>query len=300
MSNIEWTEETWNPILGCTKISPGCQQCYAVDQAYRNWEMAKALPKEKRGRLAYYEDLTQKTKWGSKEWTGILKFVPEALQIPLKRKKPQTYFVNSMSDMFHERCRNEWIQKIFDVIRKTPQHTYQILTKRPSEMIGFIDFYGIDVLSNVWLGTSIENQKAVSERALPLFRCHNRGWKTFYSCEPLLEQVELYLNHEKVDWVIVGGESGNHARECKTNWIADIVEQCRLTKTPVFVKQMGANVFSEDGIPLKLKNKKGGDILEFPKHLQIREMPEYASEAMKISLANTIKWDSTYRKLAES
>lgn len=290
MSNIEWTGETWNPILGCTKISPGCQQCYAVDQAYRNWEMAKALPEEKRGRLAYYEDLTQKTKWGSKEWTGILKFVPEALEIPLKRCKPQTYFVNSMSDMFHKRVQWGWINKIFEVMEKTPQHTYQILTKRPDNMLYYISqFNGVnsDVLPNVWLGTSIENQKAVTDRALHLHKAHNRGWKTFYSCEPLLEQVELYLKHEKVDWVIVGGESGHNARKCKINWITDIVEQCKLTKTPVFVKQMGANVFSEDDIPLKLKNKKGGDILEFPKHLQIREVPLFLSEAIKRKLAES-------------
>lgn len=91
MSNIEWTGETWNPILGCSKISPGCQSCYAVDQAYRNWEMAKALPEDKRGRLAYYQDLTQKTKWGSREWTGLIKFVPEALDI-LKKEKATDIF----------------------------------------------------------------------------------------------------------------------------------------------------------------------------------------------------------------
>lgn len=280
MSNIEWTGETWNPILGCSKISPGCQSCYAVDQAYRNWEMAKALPEDKRGRLAYYQDLTQKTKWGSREWTGLIKFVPEALDIPLKRKKPQTYFVNSMSDMFHDRVEDNWLAQIFQVMKDTPQHTYQILTKRPDRMLDWL--HGRSPLSNVWLGVTVENQQTANERGYRLSLLNDKGWITFYSCEPLLESVNLDIKQFPVSWVIVGGESGFNSRPCHTEWLLDIVEQCQVNKVPVFVKQLGANPFQE-GVSVKhfldKKDKKGGDINSFPSKLQIREFPKVLATA---------------------
>ena len=124
--------------------------------------MAMAMPKEKRGRLAYYEGLTHDGI--SKDWTGEVVFVPEALEIPLKRKKPQTYFVNSMSDMFHQRVEEEWLDKIFEVIAKTPQHTYQILTKRPKRMAEYLYQSYISPLKNVWVGATIENQRTADLR----------------------------------------------------------------------------------------------------------------------------------------
>lgn len=273
MSNIEWTGQTWNPILGCTKISAGCRNCYAIDQAYRNWEMAKALPEEKRGRLAYYEDLTQKTKWGSKEWTGLLKFVPEALEIPLKRKKPQTYFVNSMSDLFHPSVQWEWINRIFEIMEKTP-HTYQILTKRTDIMFYYISqFNGVNnVLSNVWLGSTIEHQDCIDDRIPILAKLNKRGWTTFYSCEPLLESVDLHIPDYPVSWVITGGESGPNSSPCHYEWLLYIVEQCRETNTPVFVKQLGANYYRE-GMKISTKGK-GGELNDLPTELQVREFPK--------------------------
>lgn len=289
MSNIEWTGETWNPILGCSKISAGCRKCYAINQAYRNWEMAKALPENKRGRLAYYEGLTSKNEHGI-DWSGKVVFVPEALEIPLKRKKPQTYFVNSMSDMFHDEVDSDWIDAIWDVMERTPQHTYQILTKRPENMKSRLK--GTEPLPNVWLGVSVENQKAADER-IPLL-LDTPAAVRFLSCEPLLEKVDLTkcgdadysinaLNGQEsygisrrkgiypgIDWVIVGGESGGNSRPCNVDWLEEIVDQCLAGDVSIFVKQMGANPI---GLETKLTDKKGGILEEFPESLQYRQMP---------------------------
>jgi protein gp37 len=134
MSNIEWTSKTWNPIVGCSRVSAGCQNCYAINQAYRNAAMGAKL--DNPGRLAYYEGLTEK-RGNRVEWTGKVAFVPEALEIPLKTKKPTTWFVNSMSDLFHESVTDEQLDQIFAVIALTPQHTYQVLTKRPERMLEY-------------------------------------------------------------------------------------------------------------------------------------------------------------------
>lgn len=235
MSNIEWTEQTWNVIIGCSKISDGCRNCYAINQAYRNNAIAQQIDPNSRGRLGYYQGLTEKR--GNRiEWTGQIAFVEEALDIPLKRKKPTIYFVNSMGDLFHEDVTESQLDRVFAVMAQTPQHTYQVLTKRPMSMLDYIQT--IDKpLSNVWLGTSLENQKTVSDRTQHLYKIHNRGWKTFYSCEPLLEEIELYLNHEAVDWVICGAESGHGARPFDENWARSLRDQCVATNTPFFYKQ---------------------------------------------------------------
>lgn len=263
VSNIEWTGQTWNPIVGCSKVSQGCRNCYAINQAYRNWAIGEKMPEEKRGRLVYYEGLTGKH--GDRvEWTGEVKFVPEALEIPLKRKKPETYFVNSMSDLFHESVEYKWLAKILEVCSQTPQHTYQVLTKRPERMKQLMrEFYGatgLKPLSNVWLGVTVENQKAANERIGHLLK--TPAAVRFLSCEPLLEQVILHEEYlHCLDWVIVGGESGKNCRPCDQDWIQSIVDQCIETKTPVFVKQLG-------GYP-----DKRHDFEKFPESLKYRQMP---------------------------
>jgi protein gp37 len=277
MSKIEWTGDTWNVIIGCSKISPGCTNCYAIDQAYRNWEMARALPEENRGRLAYYDGLTKIAHDKKRQWTGKVVFVPEALEIPLKRKKPQIYFVNSMSDLFHERVKNEWIDEIFKVMEQTPQHTYQILTKRPDRMLDYIlstyqTYQGVSTpVRNIWLGSSIEHQDCLDDRIPALTKLNKRGWTTFYSCEPLLESVDLHIPEYPVSWVIAGGESGHGARPCHYEWLLNVVEQCQVTNTPVFVKQLGSNYWQE-GTRIKVA-KKGGDFESLPSKLQIRQFP---------------------------
>lgn len=279
MSKIEWTEQTWNPIVGCSKVSAGCQNCYAISQAYRNEAIGQKM--ENPGRLAYYEGLTE-NRSDRVEWTGLVRFVPEALEIPLKRKKPTTWFVNSMSDLFHESVSLDELFKIASVMLATPQHRYQILTKRPERMAdvwaevvdwlqGAVDATSItptriNPLPNVWLGVTAENQKAVSDRAGFLHQIRGQGWKTFYSCEPLLEKVNLHLDRQPVDWVIVGGESGNKARPCKVVHVRSVVRQCKNANVPVFVKQLGSNADC-------LVSGKGSNIEEFPEDLRVRQVP---------------------------
>lgn len=284
MSNIEWTGQTWNPIIGCSKISEGCRNCYAISQAYRNLMMVRGIPEEKRGRLAYYEGLTK----SMSEWSGKVVFVPEALEIPLKRKKPTTYFVNSMSDLFHDKVKDEWLDQIFAVMALTPQHTYQILTKRPERMKEYLS--NRSILPNVWFGVSVENQKAADER-IPLL-LQTPAAIRFLSCEPLLGIVDLSrwlpiqleedgwdhclasFSPPTFDWVLIGGESGYNARPCNLEWIEEIVEQCLAGDVAVFVKQLGSN---PQGINFKLSKKKGGDFNQFPASIQFREMPKNRS-----------------------
>ncbi len=317
MTTIEWTDETWNVFVGCSKISEGCRNCYATKQAYRNSAIAQSMPHP--GRMRYYEGLTQKNE-KLVDWTGEVRFVPEALETPMNWKKPRRIFVNSMSDLFHESIPFEQIDQVFAVMSLTLRHTYQILTKRPEQMLEYlpnaknrIRIAAIDLgrekgvdpteiescqwdwpLPNVWVGATVENQKAVENRARPLYKLHNMSWKTFYSVEPLLEEVELYLNHERVDWVIVGGESGSQARPFDLDWGRSLIQQCKDAGVPIFVKQLGANcvgtttgggiligkkaifhqvVFGNGGWT-RLSDPKGANMEEWPKDLRIREFPK--------------------------
>lgn len=201
MTSIEWTGKTWNPLVGCSKISEGCRNCYAINQAYRNAAMAEKMPNP--GRLAYYDGLTEK-RGDRVEWTGKVNFVPEALEIPIKTRKPTTWFVNSMSDLLHESVTFEQLFRIATVMLQTPQHTYQILTKRPERFWLWSDVLktlqdsingamenpiSVNPLSNVWLGVTVENQKAADDR-IPLL-LQTPAAVRFLSCEPLLEKIDL-------------------------------------------------------------------------------------------------------------
>ena len=211
-SKIEWTEQTWNPTVGCTKISAGCKHCYAETMAHRLQSMG----------TPGYENGFQLTT------------LPQRLNDPLLRNKPTTYFVNSMSDLFHDRISDEYIEKVFDVINKTPRHTYQILTKRAARMARF--FKNREVPKNAWLGVSVENKKHGVPRINHLRKvpAHIR----FLSVEPLLEDVgELDLTD--IHWVIVGGESGAKARPMKPEWADSVREQCEEQDVAFFFKQWG-------------------------------------------------------------
>lgn len=215
MSKIQWTEETWNPIAGCSKKSDGCRNCYAIPMAHRLEAMAIGLDNQGKnsGRIANYKGLTEK-RGDRLEWTGAVRFIPEALQIPLKRKKPTIYFVNSMSDIGHDLVQDEWLDQIFAVMALTPQHQYQILTKRPERLVKYlcsdidcdnrIEAWGSagfeltgeyerfeEPLKNVWIGISAENQKAWNERSPFLNAIARIGWKTMISFEPLLEAINI-------------------------------------------------------------------------------------------------------------
>lgn len=211
-SRIEWTEQTWNPTVGCTKISPGCKNCYAETMARRLQAMG----------MRGYENGFRLT------------LMPERLSEPLERRKPTVYFVNSMSDLFHEKVPFDYIRQVFDVMTQAPQHTFQVLTKRAERMAEFCA--GISVPPNVWLGVSVENRKYGVPRISEL-REIEAGVR-FLSIEPLLEhlgEIDLIGIH----WAIVGGESGPKARPMKREWVDSIKQQCDQAGVAFFFKQWG-------------------------------------------------------------
>ena len=229
-SSIEWTEQTWNPTTGCTKISPGCQNCYAETMARR----LKAM-----GVKGYENGFT-------------LTLQPKRLKEPSKRKKPTIYFVNSMSDLFHEDIPDEYVWKVFNVIERTPKHTFQILTKRTDRMVRLLN--GYELPPNVWLGVTVEDKKYGITRIDKLREV--KAFVCFLSIEPLLEDLGD-LDLEKIDWVIVGGESGPKARPMKPNWVKRIKQQCEEHNISFFFKQWGG--WGPDG--KKRAKKKNGRTL---------------------------------------
>ncbi len=211
-TSIEWTEQTWNPTVGCSKVSDGCANCYAEVMARR----LKAM------RVRGYEN-------------GFhLTLLPRRLDEPIRRKQPTIYFVNSMSDVFHERIPDRYILDILAVIRQSPQHTFQILTKRAERMAEF--FQGQSPPHNAWLGVTVENRTQGLPRLEYLRRISS--CVRFVSVEPLLEDLGV-VNLTGIHWVIVGGESGPKARPMKREWILNIKSQCDAQKIAFFFKQWG-------------------------------------------------------------
>lgn len=222
-TKIEWTDKTWNPITGCTKISAGCAHCYAEMMAHRLKAMGVA-----------------------KYANGFIPTIHEdALKEPIKWKKPHMIFVCSMADLFHEEIPFEFIDKVMDTIECTPQHKYQILTKRAERMIQF--FSQKKIPTNVWLGVTVEDNAAKSR--IELLKKIEPSVR-FLSCEPLLEDLG-YLDLSGIDWVIVGGESGVQARQMKKEWVNSIMHQAKQQNVAFFFKQWGS--WGEDGIK---RNKK--------------------------------------------
>lgn len=211
-TQIEWTEQTWNPTTGCTKVSAGCKHCYAEVMAKRLKAMAA------NGYANGFE----------------LSLMPDRLLQPLKRKKPTTYFVNSMSDLFHENVPFDFIDKVFETIKQTPQHKYQILTKRENQLLKY--FKNREVPDNVWLGVSVENIKEGLPRIDVLRKISAKT--RFLSIEPLLEDIGK-VDFSNIHWVIVGGESGSKARKMKKTWVENIQKQCDEQNIAFFFKQWG-------------------------------------------------------------
>ena len=227
-SKIEWTEQTWNPTTGCTKVSPGCEHCYAEVMANR----LKAMG------VNGYENGFKVT------------LQPHRLQEPLQRKKPTVYFVNSMSDLFHEMIPSSYIKSVFDVIENSPWHTYQILTKRADRMADMMQ--DINIPPNAWMGVTVENIKHGLPR-IDLLRKVNAPVR-FLSIEPLLENLGT-INLTGVHWAIVCGESGPKARPMKAEWVNNIKKQCKESHVPFFFKQWGG--WGADGVkrPKKLNGR---------------------------------------------
>jgi protein gp37 len=222
---IEWTDATWNPVAGCSVVSKGCTNCYAMALARRLEAMG--LPK--------YKGLTRLS--GKRSvWNGVVREDHEALCIPHGWKKPRTIFVNSMSDLFHELVSDRFIEAVWHVMRNTPRHQYQILTKRPERMASFVKWREPSILPNVWLGTSVENAEVVER--IRLLRSVPAAIR-FVSFEPLIGPVGN-VDLTGIHWAIVGGESGRGARPINEEWIDAIYEQCAASDTAFFFKQWGA------------------------------------------------------------
>ncbi len=210
-SSIEWTESTWNPVTGCTKISPGCRHCYAERMAKRLQAMGQ--PNYTRGfELSLHE---------------------KAMELPLVWKKPQTIFVNSMSDLFHEDVPAEFIQRVFRIMKQAHWHRFQILTKRTDRLLELN--HRLSWNFNIWMGVSVENQE-YTYRVDHLLKVG--AIIKFISFEPLLGPI-LGLNLRGINWVIVGGESGHRARPMDATWAVSLRNQCQRTKVPFFFKQWG-------------------------------------------------------------
>ena len=213
MSNtkIEWTESTWNPVTGCTKVSPGCANCYAERMARRLQAMGQ--PNYRNGfRVTLHE---------------------HALDIPLRWKKSQMIFVNSMSDLFHKAVPVSFIRKVFDTMHRADHHQYQVLTKR-AERLAQVSGQ-LHWAPNIWMGVTVESAKHVDR--IDSLRSSGADVK-FLSLEPLLSALPG-LNLDGIDWVIVGGESGPGARPMQASWVTDIRDQCRSAGVPFFFKQWG-------------------------------------------------------------
>ena len=223
-SSIEWTEQTWNPTTGCTKVSPGCKHCYAETMAHRLQAM---------GASGY-------------EQCFSLSLHPERLLQPLKRKKPTTYFVNSMSDLFHRDIPDDFLDQVMDVIRQTPQHTYQILTKRADRLPLY--FTKRACPRNIWLGVSVEDRHYGLPRIDHLRQVDAQI--RFLSIEPLLEDLGP-IDLEGIHWVIVGGESGHKARPMRSEWVENIQHQVEDAEVLFFFKQWGT--WGADGIKRRKK-----------------------------------------------
>ncbi|HSH41626.1 MAG TPA: phage Gp37/Gp68 family protein [Arenicellales bacterium] len=263
-SHIEWTEATWNPVTGCTKVSQGCKHCYAE----RDWKRLAANPTAR----AYF----------GRKFTDV-QCHPERLDQPLRWRNPRRIFVNSMSDLFHEDVPKNFIDRVFAVMALSPQHTFQVLTKRPERMREYLGHGGTCIpigvrqaaeimglhdpgpmpiaLPNVWLGVSVEDQTSADERIPPLLE--TPAAVRFLSCEPLLGPINLCelpgasgigrgldalsnagvdpgaLIPHAVDWVIAGGESGPRARPMHPDWVRSLRDQCQAAGVPFFFKQWG-------------------------------------------------------------
>ena len=210
-STIEWTEATWNPVTGCSKVSAGCKHCYAERLAHRLQAM---------GSVRYRNGFA-------------VTLHPDALDLPQRWRQPRMIFVNSMSDLFHEHVPLEFIQRVFATMRACPQHTFQVLTKRSARLRDLAPH--LDWAPNIWMGVSVEDRRVIHRiHDLQAVPAHVR----FLSCEPLLGPLDD-LPLDGIHWVIVGGESGPGARPMQAAWVRAIRDQCRRADVPFFFKQWG-------------------------------------------------------------
>lgn len=269
-TSIEWTDASWNPIVGCTEVSPGCANCYAARLAatrLKNVPSYKGLSVLRHGKRQDIPFLADGSFAIRPRWTGEVRFLPERLEEPLHWRKPRRIFVCDMGDLFHESIDFSWIGDIWRQMAKCPQHTFQVLTKRPARMLEFLSqaenyrktgvtpdaLFDHWPLPNVWLGVSVENQHFADER-IPLL-LQTPAAVRFISAEPLLGSINLNCVKDgknyndtvggirsirpNLDWVIAGGESGPNARPMHPDWARGLRDQCQAAGVPFFFKQWG-------------------------------------------------------------
>ncbi|NUQ80794.1 MAG: phage Gp37/Gp68 family protein [Bacteroidetes bacterium] len=245
-TKISWTDRTWNPVVGCQRVSPGCRNCYAFelhDMRYEAWNNGKTgLPEQ------YSKPFTQIQLKGNR------------LGDPISIRMPQRIFVNSMSDLFHAEVPPSFIMDVFKTMSIARKHTFQILTKRADRMQEVVNdnLIGAYHLPNVWLGVTTENQEQFDKRVPYLIQtsAHVR----FISVEPMLGPVSIERFAAHLDWVIIGGESGKRARPMQDEWVVDLILECNQYNVPVFFKQYGSVLARE----YDLKDRSGADPSEWP------------------------------------
>ncbi len=315
MSRIEWTDVTWNPVRGCSRVSEGCRNCYAERMAARfSRQRGEDLPTGPTVVTEPFHGFAEMTKAGPR-WTGRVELIPEKLDEPLHwrprrrpcpschgastssdcrcggagviGRRPLRIFVNSMSDLFHEALPDRDVESVFRMMVLADQHTFQVLTKRPVRMREFCfnrsRKHSETVPRNVWLGVSVEDQATADER-IPLL-LQSPAALRFVSYEPALGPVAFDDSRDwltpnfvanpsgaRLDWLIVGGESGPGARPCDVAWVRHVVRQCREAGVPCFVKQFGS-VWARRQKYTFRPDPKGGDPQEWPEDLRVREFP---------------------------
>jgi len=298
-TKIEWCEETWNPIIGCSKISSGCKNCYAERMAGRLANIQSQVINY--GQVVEWKESEKGSDYPMSKWNGKTHFVESALEKPFKWKKPRRIFVCSMGDLFHESVPFEWIERVWKIMAMCTQHTFLVLTKRPERIIPFFKYVGnrvkksdldsvptqsenpfdyINTLPNVWIGVTAENQKMADKR-IPIF-LKVPAAKRFVSIEPMLGPVDLTSikgdagsyyqvlepikwagvknRREAIDWVIIGSESGPNRRWCIEKWVEDLIKQCEMANVPIVVKQLHRN-----GKKVALPEINGKIYNEYPK-----------------------------------
>jgi len=224
LSDIEWTDATWNPVSGCKIISPGCTNCYAMRMAARLQAMGHAS----------YSGVTRKS--GKRHvWTGKIILNERVIDAPKTWRKPRMIFVNSMSDLFQDGVPKKFVRRVWETMADSPWHIFQILTKRPDNMRKMLEDANFPLLENVWLGTSVENEEFVDR--IEMLR-HVSGAVKFISFEPLIDRVGT-VKLDGIDWAIVGGESGPNARPMEEVWVDEIKTACDASQTAFFFKQWG-------------------------------------------------------------
>lgn len=280
-TTISWTDSSWNPLLGCSKLSSGCASCYAINHVYRMAHNPNPKVRDvNAGLVARHAN-------GQLDWTAEVRLIPERLDIPLHWKKPRRIFVNSLGDLFHEAVPYHVIDDVFYVMEKASWHTFQILTKRPERMVAWADStnarhddilggYGSEGLSHIWLGVSIENKATLHRigqlRDMP-------AAVRFLSLEPLLEDLGP-LTLEGIHWVICGGESGPKARRCEMAWMRNIIDQCAMAQVACWVKQLGSDAARR----FQWQDRKGSDPTEWPAEWRVQHMPGAGQHQQKETL----------------